>query len=445
MMPSANRRHVLKGLLGGTAITVGLPFLEYFLNNSGTALASGAPLPVRFGTWFWGCGMTADRFVPKTVGADYEITTELQSIASLKHKVSLLSGFNVMLDGAQNFCHWSGHLSILSGTPPKTKETNEAATFDNRIADQIGSGSRFRSLEISVTGNPEDSYSRPSSTVMNPGEVSPVALYQRIFGSEFVDPNNAKFTPNPETMVRQSVISAVMEQHKDFVKKIGRADQIRLDQYLTSVRQMEQQLALQLQQPDPVEACVIPKMPREKKPDNDLPTVKRNHQLFAELLAMALACNQTRVFNLVFSNSFSTLRRPGTTKPHHLITHEEPVDPKLGYQPEATYFVEESLAQWGKFVEVLDSIPEGDGTLLDNCLVLALSDTQYAKVHSINNIPMFIAGSAGGKLKPGLHIPGNGDPVTRVGLTIQQVMGVSIDRFGTKSMETNKPVTDILA
>ena len=84
MISSINRRTVLRGMLGGSAITVALPFLDCFLNTNGTALASGAPMPVRFGTWFWGCGMTPFRWTPATEGRDYEIGDELKAIAPFK-------------------------------------------------------------------------------------------------------------------------------------------------------------------------------------------------------------------------------------------------------------------------------------------------------------------------------------------------------------------------
>ena len=163
------------------------------------------------------------------------------------------------------------------------------------------------------------------------------------------------------------------------------------------------------------------------------------------MIAMALACNQTKIFNMVFSDSLSSLRRQGSAATHHTLTHEEPVDEKLGYQPQATYFVERSMDAWGQFLATLDAIPEGDGTLLDHCLVFAHTDTAYAKVHSIDGIPLMLAGSGAGKVKTGLHLNGNGDPITRVGLTAMQMMGLPLEKWGTRSLQTSKTITEILA
>jgi hypothetical protein len=90
------------------------------------------------------------------------------------------------------------------------------------------------------------------------------------------------------------------------------------------------------------------------------------------------------------------------------------------------------------------SIREGDGTLLDNCLIFAASETNYAKLHTIDSIPVFLAGKAGGRMRTGMHIVGGGDPITRVGYTAMQIMGVPLRRWGTKSLQTSRPVTEVM-
>src|SRR6202012_3429435 len=121
------------------------------------------------------------------------------------------------------------------------------------------------------------------------------------------------------------------------------------------------------------------------------------------------------------------------------------LDAKLGYQPQVTFFITKIMESWVYFVNAMDAVKEGDGTLLDHSLVFAHSETEFAKFHTIDNIPLMTAGSAGGKLRTGIYVDGQGTPVSRVGLTLQQVMGVSVDRWGSKSMETNKPLTEVMA
>jgi hypothetical protein len=162
-----------------------------------------------------------------------------------------------------------------------------------------------------------------------------------------------------------------------------------------------------------------------------------------KLLVMALACDQTRVFNMVFSYGASNLHLPGSQTGHHQLTHEEQLDPELGYQPRATYFVDQSMKAWAAFVRELAAFPEGDGSLLDNSVVMAHSETSFAKIHDVLGLPIMLAGKAGGRIQSGIHVAGGGDAVTRVGLTMQQIMGVSVDRWGSGSMETNRAIGEI--
>jgi hypothetical protein len=357
----------------------------------------------------------------------------------------VLTGFQALLDGRSNFPHSSGNIAVRTGSAPDKPGEVKAPTIDVLIGDVMGTDTRFRSLEMTATGDPKHSYSMRNAAVTNPSEVSPLALYTRIFGPEFQDPNSADFKPDPRIVLRQSVLSAIKDHRDRFEAKLGSADKARLDQYFTSVRQLEQQLDLQLQKPPPAEACSIPKSPPDGTVGTDIEQATRNHKLMAELLAMALACNQTKVFNVVFSDSASSLRRTGSSTNHHQLTHEEQIDPALGYQPQATWFVEQSLAAWGQFVATLAAVKEGDGTLLDNTLVFAQSDTQFAKTHSVVGIPVMIAGKAGGRVKTGIHIAGNGDPISRIGLTVQQIMGVTVDKWGTQSMQTGKSIGELIA
>jgi len=120
------------------------------------------------------------------------------------------------------------------------------------------------------------------------------------------------------------------------------------------------------------------------------------------------------------------------------------MDPQLGYQPHATYFMGRIVETLAFYLSTLDSIKEGDGTLLDRTMLLAHSETGFAKIHALENIPMFLCGGAGGKMKTGIHIKADGEPVTRVGLTVQQALGVPVDSWGTMSLNTSKPISELM-
>jgi len=245
-----NRRRVLRGMLNGAAITVGLPFLDAFLNNNGTALAAtGEPLPQRFGTWFWGLGVDPGIFNPKTAGANYELTQELMPLEKVRQYVNVFTNFDVMTDGKPNLCHYTGWVALRTGTVPPGRGGIPDKSLDAAIAEVIGGATRYKSIQLAATGEPRDTYSFLNSDAMNNPEISAVEFYKKIFGPDFQDPNSPVFKPNPRIMVRKSVLSAVSDQRQDFEKGLGAADKARLEQYYTSIREIENRLAIQLQKP----------------------------------------------------------------------------------------------------------------------------------------------------------------------------------------------------
>jgi hypothetical protein len=423
---------------------MGLPFLDCFLNTNGTALAAtGERLPLRFGTWVWGCGYIPERWVPTATGSSYTLPADLEPLEPYKNKLAILSGFDVKLDGVANKPHVTGCLGLRTGIPVPTEKV-DAPTLDVLIGDAVGGGTRFSSIEVSTSGI-QRSYSFRAGGSPNPSETSPLALYQRIFGDGFQDPNAAKFVPDPQTMVRESVLSGVKEDRQRIMKLVGSGDRERLDQYFTSVRQLEQKLALQLRPPAPVKNFRMPQAPPEMTLDSEVGNVLVIHKLMAELLAQAMLCNQTKIINVLFSDTTSNLRRKGESTTHHTLTHEEQVNAKLGYQEQVGWFATQSMIAWKDFLDALNGIPEGDGTLLDNCLILAHSDCSIAKAHAVEGIPMMIAGNASGRIRTGIHLAGRADPITRVGLTVQQAMGLQVEKWGTRSMETNRTISELMA
>lgn len=443
-MKKFDRRTFLRGVMNGAAVGVALPILDILLDDNGKAFAdTGKRIPVRFGTWIWGCGHIPEKWIPTTTGLDYAFPADLKPLESYRDKLAIFSGYDVKLDGVPNKPHITGCLGLRTGIPVPNEKV-EAATLDVLISDEIGKGTRFRSLEVSTTGI-QRSYSYRAAGSPNPSEISPLTLYKRIFGDGFQDPNAATFTPDPHTMVHKSVLSAVAEDRRRLMKAVGEEDRRRLDEYFTSVRQLENQLALQLEPPAPVENFTMPEAPPEIEVDSEMGHVMETHKLMANLLARALQCNQTQVINVLFSDTTSNLRRAGSTTTHHTLTHEEPVNPELGYQEQVGWFATQSMFAWKDFLDALSAIPEGDGTLLDNCLILAHSDCSVAKAHAVEGIPTMVAGGAGGRIRTGFHMAGKADPISRIGLTVQQAMGIQVERWGTRSMETNRTITELLA
>lgn len=442
-MSRISRRGFLRGTLQGAAVGVGLPLLNSLLDDSGKAFAAtGQRIPVRFGTWIWGCGFIPELWIPEKTGRDFDFPAHIAPLESYRDRLALFSGFDVKLDGVPNKPHVTGCLGLRTGIPVPDYKV-KAPTLDVLISDHIAD-TRFSSIEVCSAGI-ERSYSYRDAGSPNPSEISPLALYQRIFGEGFQDPNVAEFKPDPRYMVHKSVLSATQDERRQLMREVGAEDRQRLDEYFTSLRELENKLALQLQPPAPVEHFEMPASPPETVVDSEMENVMENHKLMAGLLARALQCNQTKVFNVLFSDTTSNLRRPGSSSTHHTLTHEEPVDPDLGHQREVAWFAEKSMIAWKDFLDAMDAIPEGDGTLLDNCLVLAHSDCSIAKSHAVEGIPAMVAGNAGGRVRTGFHMAGNADPVSRLGLTVQQAMGLQVESWGTLNMQTNRTITELLA
>src|SRR3954465_318212 len=427
---ATTRRYLLRGLAHGSAAVMALPFLDCFLDSKGQALAAtGQKIPTRFGTFFWGCGLTKALYLPKSTGLNYEDTPQLASLKPHKNKLNLLSGFRAYVDDKPNIQHWTGNAAITTGIAPANDFTFDAPTIDKTIADRISHGARFRSIEISCCGNKRESYSSLGGNNINPPEVSPLGLYTRLFGPGFQDPSKGEWKPDPEAMLQKSVLSVVADDRRALWRNVGAGDRERLDQYFTSVREFEKTLDVELHRPEIVAQVTIPAPPDELPMNKAVPNLKKVTPLLAQLVALGLATDQTRIFNMAYSEPASTIYMPGDSRPFHQSTHEEPVDESVGYQPITSKFSTYSMECFAALLAALDGVKEGDGTLLDHSLVLAYTDTSNAKLHAIDGIPMFLAGKAGGKVKTGMHIAGNSETTSRVGLTVQQAMGMAVDSW----------------
>ena len=437
------RRRVLKGVLGGGAVTVGLPILDCMLNENGTAFAAtGAPLPTRFASWFWPLGLGEAEWRPKTSGINYDMPKVMDVLMPFKPRMNLFSGTQVFLDGVANQTHFTGMQGLMTGTV--TASGDYFNSVDGVIADRISSRNRFKSLTVACNGDPKASWTAFAGGKV-PSETSPVALYTRVFGPEFADPNAATFVPDPETMVRRSVLSGVSEERQALDKWVGAGDKQKLDFYFSALRSLEQKLDIQLQKPAPLPACTKPDATTDDGKALGLASeAMARHDLFGAIMAHALACDQTRVVNLNISQGMTDLRREGDTTSHHSYTHEEPIDQKLGYQVKCAWFQQLYFKGLHDLATTFDSIKEGDGTLLDHMMLFAYTDHGAPRVHSLLNYPMITIGGANGQIKTGSHLATPGEAATRVTYTIQQAFGVPVSNWGTGSNHATVPISGVL-
>jgi len=151
------------------------------------------------------------------------------------------------------------------------------------------------------------------------------------------------------------------------------------------------------------------------------------------------------VTNLCVTQGMSGLRREGDSTSHHSYTHEEPIDPVLGYQVKCDWFQTVMLQGMYEFANALDSIQEGDKTVLDRSIIFAFTDHGAPRLHSIRNYPVLTIGSGDGRMKTGIHVADRGGLVTRVGFTAMQALGVGLGSWGTGGNRVTQPFTEVLA
>ena len=454
-------------------MAVGLPALEIFLDQHGEALADGSGFPKRFGLWFWGNGVHAfqgedldpfsnervlarDNFRPIGTGKDWEPNEESQPLTQVRDNITIVSGLDVLFENSVP--HGTGPAGVLSGRPiepiPETnfnQGTFTGPTLDQIVASQLGGETRFRSLEVSCE------YDEGGRTVLYTGpgqalfpEYSPMAFFTRLFGTGFAggaDFDEEAFRRQLES--RKSVLDTIKEDATALDKRLGKADKVRIERHFESIRALEQQIAVLESNPPLREACVLPSEPASDYPavDGRLPLVDVHH-VFADLVAMALACDLTRVATIMFSNAVGNpIYGPacvGAAKElscgHHELTHNEPGD-----QPTVQAIIEIIMNELVYFVNKLDSIEEGDGTLLDHCVFLATTDTSNPKAHSVKNYPLILAGGASGALVQGIHYqsPGPGN-VSSLGLTLLRAMGIPLTEFGAGAGYTTSVIGELL-
>lgn len=431
-----SRRSVLKGLLGGSIVTVALPWLELFSPPAG---ASTGVFPERFGLFFWGNGMHPERWIPSATGVDWPVSEQLAPLESVRDVVSVVTGLE--LKTPNTIPHRSSAAGLLTGQPLVAQ--GEFGTFagpsiDQLIAHDLGDETRFRSLEFGAEADAGLSFNGPHS--QNPPETSPHAMWERIFGVGFREPGEMSEV-DPSIGLRRSVLDAVIADASDLQKVVGANDKIRLEQHLDGIRELEIRLARLQEAPPDLASCMSAEEPTATyDPIDGRPQIAAKNRAMCDIIALALACDQTRVFSNFITDPTNNILFDGASAGHHQLTHDEPGD-----QPEVNQIVLQLIAEFGYLVDALRAVPEGDGTLLDNCVVLGTSEVSYGRTHAQDELPILLAGNLGGKIRSGEHIRYEGkENATRLHLTLMQSLGMQTESFGAEDGYTEDILSEIL-
>jgi hypothetical protein len=360
----------------------------------------------------------------------------------VKDWITVVSGMSLHTDNI--YPHTSGAAGMLSGSNLKAYEdgrqdgTFEVPSIDQIIASEIGGDTIYRSLETGVLpGTGGFSYNGPNNR--NPPELSPLAFYERIFGASFREPGEEGVV-DPKLALRRSVLDAVMGDIERVNGRVGAADKIRLDQHLTGVRELELRLARLQEDPPNLEACARPDMPSAEFPEFEgRHPIRDIHRAMTDLLVMAVACDQTRVFSHWFSDPLNNKLFPEATMGHHSLTHDEP-----GEQPEVNMVTQFIMGEFAYMVEQLAAIPEGDETLLDHMVLLGTSEHGRGQTHSFDDMPIVLAGNASGALRQGIHHRSfTGENASHVLLSLVRAMDISAPSFGVGDGEVSDGLSAI--
>jgi len=445
---SISRRRVLRGVVGGLPVALALPTFE-----SSIAHADDRPDPI-FGLFFWANGVPwhaghggslasdthPDLWTPADTGPGFTPSPLLALLGD--HPYSVVTGLTPHTDiptdpGGQGDGHMRGFMVATTGDRPRSEGfdhpshtlTARRPTLDQLVARETefyaAGAPRYRSLEVGAsTARFHDyghwnaiSYTGPDA--LNPAVCDPGVLYDRLFNIDFGTAGLER---------RSALLDAVLEDAADLRAQLPGADRARLEAHMEHLYEVQRRLTLG------ADACVTPDVPGET---TDL---RARAAVISELLVAALACEQTRVFSYMLSSPASThiFREVDVSSDMHTVCHAgewEAVDRITQLQMEA-------------FADLLDMLADArdpTGTsLLDRALVYGVSEYGEGYQHSVSEMPVVLAGKAGGRLVSGVHVREAGGNMARAQLTLLQALGLDFPEFGFSGAETSAPYTELL-
>ena len=441
-------RWTRRAFLGGSAAVVTLPFLESL--KPGVSHAQSAAPAKRLLFYFVPNGVDMATFRPKTTGAGYATTPMLVPLDPYKNDFSVITGLENPTGKPDNLGdHASGTSSFITCAHAFKSETELklGISADQVAAKKIGALTRLPSLQIGMAGgsNAGDcdtgyacAYARNISwsteTTPLPKIVDPAKVFDQLFAGATA-PGVSDAEAAKRRAYDKSVLDTVLAEATSLKLSLGRTDQVKLEQYLEGVRELERRIAAVTT--NPAVACAAPARPAAS---SDF-IVKLG--LMTDLMVLAFQCDATRVISFMLGNALSNQTYPhlGITRGHHDISHHGNDPANIDMLAQIGLW---EVGQLGVLMGKLKAIPDGaDGTtLLDNTTIYWSSDISDGARHNHDDIPVILAGHGGGVLKPGRHIAYARNTNTKMAnlmLTILGTVGVTDTAFG----DSTGPLADI--
>ena len=433
-----SRRTMLRGM--GAAVA--LPFLDAMVPAfaGGASRIKAGKAPVRMAFTYVPNGIIMEDWTPTAVGKDFGLPKVLEPVADFRDDFVLFSGLThnngrALGDGAGD--HARAAASFLTGVHPKKTDgadIRNGISVDQVAAQMLGGRTRFASIELGtehgrLAGNCDSGYScaysnsvswRSEATPMPP-EVNPRLVFERLFGRP-----GAKDDPAARAKRRRydkSILDFVQEDTRKLKGDLGPTDQRKLDEYLDAVREIEKRIAVSEKSSSDAEPAI-------DRPAG-IPVAFADHaKLMFDLQVVAFQTDLTRIstFMLGREGSNRTYREIGVPYAHHGLTHHQGDEEKIRQISSINRF---HMEQFAYFLERLDSIEEGDGTLLDHSMLVYGSGLADGNKHTHHDLPVLVAGRGGGALHPGRHVRYPEEtPMTNLYLSLLDIMGVRPESVG---------------
>ena len=425
------RRTFLKGL--GT--TIALPLLDAMTPVFGATRLTGKA-PSRMAFVYVPNGIIMKGWTPQAEGAGFDLPSILEPVTAYREDLIVFSGLThnggrALGDGPGD--HARAAASFLTGIHPRKTagaDIHAGVSVDQMAARKIGSATRFASLELGIedgrqVGNCDSGYSCAysnniswrSETTPNPPEINPRAVFERLFGNADEDPA----TRAKRERYNKSILDFVSEDTQKLKGALGPTDRRKLDEYLVAVREIEKRIEAAER-----EALAAPAM---GKPDGIPVDFTEHVHLMFDLMAVAFQADLTRVmtFMMAREGSTRTYREIGISDGHHPLTHHRNQEDMVEKVRKINRF---HVEQFSYFLGKLKSIPDGDGTLLDHCMVTYGSGIADGNRHTHHDLPVLVAGRLEG-FRPGRHLRYPQEtPMANLYLTMLDCMGVETEKLG---------------
>ncbi len=433
------RRTFLRGL----GVTMALPFLEAMIPK---AMAVTSPkTPVRMAFLYVPNGMNMREWTPSQTGADFELPFILDPLKAHKNDILVLTGLTQDKgrnngDGAGD--HARAAATWLTGAQPLKSESGQirlGISADQVAAEHFARDTRFPSLELGLEpgrqGGKCDSgyacaYSNNISwrgeTSPNGKEINPRLVFERLFatsGSKAGGPAAAR-----KEKYKRSILDFVMEDAQALTGKVGGSDKMKLDEYLTAVREIERRVEAAERSLAAAKAAGL--IDGYDVPDQVPESYEEHSRLMMDMIALSFQTDTTRVATCMLSNEGSNraYHNLNITRGHHELSHHQGNSDNLRQIREINRFHVRQLAY---LINKLKSMPEGEGTVLDNSMILYGSALADGDRHEHENLPLVLAGGGGGRIVTGRHVRYPAEtPMCNLLLSMLNYAGVNASRHG---------------